>query len=88
MPEDSNEKKDPALEKKVDSIIIDKIQLICAIVAFIIPIIGFFYKIQLDTALIKAEITSLTLERKDILTRLTNDERFIIGLVTIHPELK
>lgn len=41
------------LEQKVEKIVISKVQLIIGLVIFIVPIIGFFFKIQMDVSLIK-----------------------------------
>jgi len=43
----------PNLEQKVEHIMIGKIQLLVAIILFIVPVIGFFFKIEMDVNLIK-----------------------------------
>jgi len=41
------------LDQKIENIIINKVHLLIAIVTFMVPVIWFFFRIQLDIALIK-----------------------------------
>lgn len=58
------------LETKVENIMINKLHLIIGIIAFMVPIVGFFFKIQMDVALIKqnheAHIETIMGKIKDI----------------------
>lgn len=44
---------DAQFDQKVRNVVISQVQLLIAVVAFLVPMLGFFFKIQLDVALIK-----------------------------------
>lgn len=87
------------LEKKVEHILVSKFQFWMAIFVFLIPIVAFFFKIQLDIALIKqnheahiesamAEIERLTKEQGELLEKIDLDHEAIIKLLVSHPNIK
>ena len=87
------------LDQKVENIMVSKIQLIFGILFFMVPIIGFFFKIQLDISLIRTnheahmqaaleKIVNLEKEEQQINQRLETQNTAIIQLLTVHPEIK
>jgi putative N-acetylmannosamine-6-phosphate epimerase len=64
------------LESKVEHILISKTKMIYGIIVILVPIIGIFYKIQLDVALIKqnhsAHIEAIANQIKDLQTQQTD----------------
>lgn len=83
------------LEKKVENIIISKSKMVYGIVLVMLPIVGFFFKIQLDVALIKQnheahmqaaleKIAELEKQESELLVKLDKDHEAIIQLMTVH----
>lgn len=83
------------LEKKVENIIISKTKIVYAIIVVMLPIVGFFFKIQLDIALIKQnheahmqaaleKIAELEKQESDLMVKLDKDHEAIIQLMTVH----
>ncbi|MCK9578697.1 hypothetical protein M0R01_04405 [bacterium] len=89
------ENKEAIIERTVEHIMIGKIQLLIAIIVFMCPVIGCFFKIQMDVALIKQnheahiqtaieEIRELKEGEKDLQIKLDTDHEAIIKLMTIN----
>ena len=83
------------LEHKVENILISKVQLVIGLIVFMIPIISFFFKIQMDVALIKQnheahmqialeKIAILEEEQLKLDTRLEKQNEAIIRLLQMH----
>jgi hypothetical protein len=80
------------LEQKVENIMISKMHLLIGIIAFMVPVLGFFFKIQLDVALIKQnheahmqtaleEIADLKKADSELQKKLDTDHDAIIRLL-------
>lgn len=93
--EQQNSNENGKLEQRIEHIMISKIQLLVATMVFIVPIIAFFFKIQLDVALIKQnhevhieqileEIKTLNdrMDKRDVNEEAQN--KGLIRLMTIH----
>jgi hypothetical protein len=83
------------LENKVEHILISKTKFWLGIIMFIIPILSFFFKIQLDIALIKQnhiahtqisieKIADLEEEQVKLMEKIDNDHDVIIKLLQMH----
>jgi hypothetical protein len=86
--------KDINLVEKVDQIMITRAKLYMGIIIFMVPIVGFFFKIQLDVALIKQNheahmqaalerIAEIEEENVDLENKLDVDHEAIIKLLTL-----
>ena len=85
MPDQNGEAK---LEQKVEHIMITKVQLIISLIVFLVPVISFFFKIQMDVALIKqnhyVHIEQLTAQIEDLQgedTKLEKDNKELLDLI-------
>lgn len=89
MPENKN------LERRVENILITKTKFYIGVITFMIPVLGFFFKIQLDIALIKEnheahmqaaleKIANLEAEEKEINAQLKTQNEAIIRLLQVH----
>ena len=83
------------LERKVEHILISKTKMIYGIIIIMIPVIAFFFKIQLDIALIKnnheahmqtalGKIAELEKTEVNIMEKLDKDHEAIIKLLVMH----
>jgi len=83
------------LERKVEHILISKTKMIYGIIIIMIPVIAFFFKIQLDIALIKnnhethmqtalEKIAELEKTEVNIMEKLDKDHEAIIKLLVMH----
>ena len=83
------------VDYKIEKVLISKVQLLVGLIAFMTPIIGFFWKIQLDISLIKQnhethieyameQIKELKLEEKEIRIRINTQQEAIIRLLEIN----
>ena len=90
---------DLKLEKKVETVMMSKVQLIYALLIILLPVCGFFFKIQLDVALIKQnheahiqtameKIAALEKQELELEKKLDTDHEAIILLMNEHKELK
>lgn len=95
MEQNNHSEANGNLEKKVEHILITKVQFWVSILVFMVPIIGFFFKIQLDIALIKQnheahmqvaleKIAKLEEEEKEIFTQINTNHEAIIRLLQMH----
>lgn len=86
---------DEKLERKVEHILISKSKMIYGIIIVMVPILAFFFKIQLDVALIKEnheahmeaaleKIANLENGEKELMNKLDTDHDAIIRLLQMH----
>ena len=83
------------LDERVEHILISKTKMLYSIIVIMVPILGFFFKIQLDITLIKENheahmeaailaIANLEKEQSNIMVQLNLDHDAIIRLLQMH----